>query len=174
MIKCDCDERIKVVEAEFKSFENVGELELFVDSQRQKYKIILGKDGIVINAAIAYVVESCNLVVGLLTDGILRPECKIINDCVYFGFNREAVCIKNGMVIAKTGELSEFYEFISDTADKGVVIAIFELDVVCFNVGGGILWVKSFDEILSKWELVDERLCIITEEDNPYYFNLIC
>ena len=154
------------MQVNLQKFDSVGELEEYVNrySRRNVATILLGKDSIVKNGAYVFSAKTNDIYyeIGLITQNALKPECVVIENFVFVGFNDEVDIINNDGVLCVHRTLAPFYEFIKH---EDYVIAIFEIDVVCFDKIGILNWEYAADDVITNFVIRENYIVIKTDED---------
>ena len=145
-------------------FDSASELQEFINRQRKFKSLYLGEDSIVVNSATAFIIEEEEIIIGLFTEGICKPECIILGKNIFIGFNKEVVCISKKRIINRLTMDSVFYEFEIVPETKRKVVAIFELGIACFDEFGILIWKKFMREIVNNVRIEDGNLYINTEK----------
>lgn len=112
------------------------------------------------------------ITVGIITEGHgLQPECKYLKDKLFIGFNKEVhvIDIDNNVDKISCAD-SLFYEFSSDIFEN-LIIAIFELEIICFSVDGKILWKYSTDIINDYY--VENNMIYLTTDSGELRISLL-
>lgn len=86
----------------------------------------------------------------------------MIENFVFVGFNDEVDIINNEEVVGTYRALAPFYEFIKY---KDYVLAIFEIDVICFDKTGVIVWEYVADDIITDFFVRENYIVIKFDED---------
>lgn len=129
-------------------------------------QVLLGKSSEVEGGGYIFQVELDGvkiITVGIITEGHgLQPECKYLNDKLLIGFNKEVHVIDiNNSVDNILCADSLFYEFSSEILGNSIV-AIFELEIICFSVDGKILWKYSTD-IINDYHAENDVIYLTTD-----------
>lgn len=129
-------------------------------------QVLLGKSSEVEGGGYIFQVELDGvkiITVGIITEGHgLQPECKYLNDKLLIGFNKEVhvIDINNNVDNILCAD-SLFYEFSSEILENSIV-AIFELEIICFSVDGKILWKYSTD-IINDYHAENDVIYLTTD-----------
>lgn len=154
------------MQVNLQKFDSVGDLEKHINFYRQKNTttMLLGKDSIVKNGAYVFSTKINDIYyeIGLITQNALKPECVVIENFVFVGFNDEVDIINNEEVVGTYRTLAPFYEFIQY---KDYVLAIFEIDVICFDKTGVIFWEYVADDIIIDFFVRENYIVIKFDED---------
>lgn len=129
-------------------------------------KLLFGEDSEVEGGVYIFQVredEEVKLTVGVITEGHgLEPECKCVDDKLLLGFNREVHIIDSSdSKDEKITSDSLFYEFSSEVyLDK--ILAIFELEVICFSLEGNKYW-RYFTDVINEYFIENNNVNIVTD-----------
>ena len=144
-----------------------GEAELreFLSQFSQNETVLLGQESEVKNFFCAFIVLnsiSPIRVVGLITEGHgIVPECYCVEDILVVGYNHQ-ICVIQEKTSTQIAANSLFYTFLS-VENKSSIIALFELDVVCFSSKGKKNWEYCAPDIITNCYFESEYLVIQTD-----------
>ncbi|MBK1811936.1 hypothetical protein JHL18_15045 [Clostridium sp. YIM B02505] len=129
-------------------------------------QLLLGENSEVVGGLYIFQVKSnevVRLTVGVITEGHgLEPECKYVGDKLLIGFNKEVHIIdtstnENKKICAD----SLFFEFASET-NSNRIIAVFELEVMCFSLEGNTFW-RCFTDVINEYFIENNNISIVTD-----------
>lgn len=145
--------------------ESISEMNEYLQRSGLRY-FVFGKDCEVTGGL--YIVRCCRhesseFLIGIISEGHgLKPEFKCMEDNLFIGFNREVKIVdSNGNYKTVTAN-SLFYEFIEGVAPDEI-IAVFELEIICFSLQGHKKWVHYTDSI-TDYDLIDKDKIHITTD----------
>ena len=107
--------------------------------------------------------EGERFTVGVITEGYgLEPECKYVNDRILIGFNKEVhiIDIRNNEDKIISAD-SLFYEFAS-VVNSNRIVAIFELEIMCFSLVGNKHW-RYFTDVINEYSINNNKVNIVTD-----------
>lgn len=107
--------------------------------------------------------EGVRLTVGVITEGHgVEPECKYVDDRLLIGFNKEVHIIDTSTnEDKKISADSLFYEFASEI-NSNKIVAIFELEVMCFSLEGNRSW-RCFTDVINEYFIENNNINIVTD-----------
>ncbi len=153
--------------------ESILEMNEYLQRSGLRY-FVFGKDCEVTGGL--YIVRCCShenseFLIGIISEGHgLKPEFKCMKDNLLIGFNREVKIVdSNGNYKTITAN-SLFYEFIEGVAPDEM-IAVFELEMICFSLQGNKKWVHYTDSI-TDYNLIDKDKMHITTDEGEEIISL--
>ncbi len=116
-----------------------------------------------------YLLRCCNdrneeFVIGIISEGHgLTPVYRCVGHKLLIGFNREVKIVDSSGSYKTITSDSLFYEF-ADRDNPSEIIAIFELEIICFSIDGRKQWVH-FTDVINDYYIDDnDRMHITTDE----------
>ena len=153
--------------------ESVSEMNEYLQCSGLKY-FVFGKDCEVEGGL--YIVRCCShenseFIIGIISEGHgLKPEFKCIEDNLLIGFNREVKIVDSSGNYKTVTANSLFYEFI-EGATLNEIIAVFELEIICFSLQGYKKWVHCTD-IITDYHIIDKDKMHITTDQGEETISL--
>ena len=145
--------------------ESVSEMNEYLQRSGLRY-FVFGKDCEVEGGL--YIVRCCShenseFLIGIISEGHgLKPEFKCMEDKLLIGFNREVKIVDSSGNYKTVTANSLFYEFVECVAPDEI-IAVFELEMICFSLQGNKKWVHCTDSI-TDCDLIDKDKIHITTD----------
>lgn len=152
--------------------ESISEMNEYLRRSGLKY-FVFGKDCEVEGGY--YIVrcrghENSEFLIGIISEGHgLKPEFKCMEDKLLIGFNREVKIVDSSGNNKTVTADSLFYEFVEGAAPDEM-IAVFELEMICFSLQGNKKWIHCTDSVTDYYLVDKDKMHITTDEGEEIIF----
>lgn len=150
-------------------FESKAEMTDYLECNSNIDNLFLGRSSIVGRGFFVFQLILNNEVilnVGVMTDTCFKPQCKIIDNTILIGFNKEVDCIFNNEIVKRYVYDSLFWKFIDNEYMTDVFLALFELQLVSIYPNCNLKWEHTTHEIIVDYNTVDDLIILELETHN--------